>query len=545
MPIRKKTRFLLLSALAVTLLVVGWQFYKYYFVNRKLAQTVQEKTKGLYILHYDHLAFDEVAGMLHVRNIDIRPDTAVYRQLVKENKDPHMLLQIQVDSLDIARVKTPKALLNKELEGGKVEVTGARIRIMVRRFKKDSSVYNPTPDMATQLLGRLLKIAIDSVQIRDATVLIGSLDSSEIYFRGDKVSLLLSHLLIDSNAAKDSTTILFSRGLSLDCKKLELPTANKRYTIGIDSFRFTSMDNTVQAAQIKITPHLSEAAFAASIPIQKDRYDFSLRNIALRHIERKALWRKTIHADSLVIGESAFRIYRDISRPPDTTSKVGKYPQQQLMRLPFPVSIGKIILSHSFIEYKEKNGKSQSSGKVQFHGVRASIQNFTNRRADLRKDHRCIVNFHARFLDKAPLDARLVMLLGDPNGRFAIEGDLGGLDATALNPLTEPMALTRLDKGKIDHLQFAIRGTDSTGDGRVTFSYKDIKVSMLKKDKDQAGYDKKGLVSFFANFVLKNSSPAGAPDAKEVHFQRIPNKSMFNLIWKTLFTGVKKSVGVK
>ncbi|HEY4111089.1 hypothetical protein [Puia sp.] len=537
---------LLLSGLAVlVLLVVGWQVYKYYFVQRKLAQVVAEKTKGLYILHYDQLAFDEVAGMLHVKNIDIEPDTAVYQQMVRENKDPPLLLRIQVDALDIARVKTPKALLTKELEGGKVEVTRARIRIMVQHFKKDSAVYNPTPDLTKQLLGRLLKIAIDSVEIKDASIVVGSLDSSENYFRGNNVSLLLAHFFIDSSALKDSTTLLFSRGLTLTCKELDLPSGNKKYTIGTDSLRFTSTDNTLRVAQVKIRPRLSETAFAASFPIQKDRYDFSLKDIVLHHIDRKALWQKGIRADSLVIGESAFRIYRDISRPPDTTSKVGKYPQQLLMHVPFPLSIGKIIFAHSFIEYKEKNGKSNRSGRVQFHDARASIQNVTNRREDVKNDHRCIVDFHARFLNKAPINARLDLLLKDPKGRFTIEGDIGSLDAPSLNPLTEPMALTRLERGKINHLRFAIRGTDSAGYGQVTLSYEDIKVSLLKKDEGDAGFDKKDLASFLANLVVKNSSKSGKPAMKEVDFQRILNKSFFNLIWKTLFTGIKESVGMK
>ncbi|HWB90982.1 MAG TPA: hypothetical protein VG605_04000 [Puia sp.] len=546
MAIRKRNRLFLLSALAaIVLLVVAWQFYKYYFVHRKIARVLEEKTRGLYILHYDHLAFDEVAGMLHVENIDLRPDTAVYRQLVRENKEPHMLLQLQVDSLDITGVKTPRGLLAKELEGEKVEVSGARIRIMVQQFKKDSSVYNPAPDLKRQLLGRLLKIAIDSVQIKDATVLVGSLDSSETYFRGNKVSLLLSHLFIDSSARQDSTAILFSRDLALGCKALELPAGNKKYTVGVDSLRFTSTDNTLRVAQVKIEPRLSEAAFAASFPRQKDRYDFLLKNIALCHLDRKALWRKTIRADSLVIGESAFRVYRDISRPPDTTSKVGKYPQQQLMRLPFPLSIDKIVFTHSYIEYKEKNARSHSAGKVQFHDVRATIRHVTNRRSDLHNDRRCIVDFHARFLDKAPVNARLVMFLKDPKGRFTIDGGFGSLDARSLNPLTEPMGLTRLDHGQINHLKFAIRGTDSAGDGQVILSYRDVKVSMLKKDQDRAGFDKKRLASFFANLMVKNSSGPANRGPEEVHFQRILNKSMFNLIWKTLFTGIKKSIGMK
>jgi len=528
---------------AIVSLVIAWQLYKYQFAQRKLTQAVEKKTKELYMLHYAHLAFDEVTGMLHVKHIDIRPDTAVYQQMVRENKDPHMLLQIQVDALDIARVRTPKALLAKELEGGKIEVTGARIRIMVNHFTKDSAVYNPTPDLAKQLLGRLLKIAIDSVQINDATILVGNLDSSETYFHSNKVSLLLSHLRIDSSAQKDSNTILFSRDLSLDCKELALSTNNKKYTIGVDSLQFTSMDNTLHVAQVKITPRLSEAAFAASFPAQKDRYDFLLKNIVLRHLDRKALWHKTIRSDSLIIGESSFKVYRDISRPPDTTSKVGKYPQQQLMHLPFPLTIGNIIFTHSFIEYKEKNARSDRAGRLQFYDIHASIQNVTNRREDVQKDQQCIVNFHASLLNKAPIKAHLVMLLKDPKGRFHIDGDIGSLEAPSLNPLIEPMALARLDKGKINHLHFGIDGTDSTGRGRITLLYEDLKISMLKKEKGQL--DKKSLASFFANLVIKNSNRAEDPRTEEAHFQRILNKSFFNLIWKTLFTGIKQSVGMK
>ncbi|WP_431213622.1 hypothetical protein ACQ86N_01525 [Puia sp. P3] len=298
-------------------------------------------------------------------------------------------------------------------------------------------------------------------------------------------------------------------------------------------------------AQLRLQPRLSETAFAASLPVQKDRYDFVLKDIALHHIDRKELWRKSIRCDSLVIGESAFKIYRDMTRPPDTTSKVGKFPQQQLMRLPFPLSIRKVIFNHSFIEYKERNAKSRNSGRVQFHDARATIRNVTNIRKDIHEDNRCVLDFHARFLNKAPVDARLVMLLKDPKGRFTIDGGIGSLDVASLNPLTEPMALTRLEKGKIDHLQFSIRGTDSTGDGRVILTYRDLKVSLLKKDKDSIRYDKKGLVSLVANLVVKNSSRPDNPRAEEVHFQRLVNKSFFNLIWKTLFTGVKESVGMK
>ncbi|HEY4208121.1 MAG TPA: hypothetical protein VGM31_14955 [Puia sp.] len=546
MPAKKTKKSILLAALAViVLLVVGWQFYKYRLAHSKIAQAVKEKTKGLYILHYDDLTFDEVAGMLHVKNIDISPDTAVYHQMVREKKPPQVLLRIRVDSLDIARVKTPKALLTKQLEGGKVEVAGAHIHIMIHRFDKNTTVYNPAPDLAKQLLGSLLKIAVDSVQISNASILVSDLDSTAVYFTGNKVSLVLTHLLIDSSARKDSSTILFSRGLTLDCRELVLPSKNKKYMVGVSGLRFTSQDNSLHVAQVNITPRQSETAFAASFPMQKDRYHFQLQDITLHHIDRRALWRKTIQADSLVIGESIFKVYRDISRPPDTTSKVGKYPQQLLMHLPFPLTIGRVVFVHCFIEYKEKNGRSDSAGKLQFYHAGATIRNVTNREEEIRKDRRCIVDFHASLLDKTPVRAHLVLLLKDRKGRFTIDGDIGSIEAASLNPLTEPMGLARMEKGKINHLHFSIRAADSVGVGRITLLYEDLKISMLKKDKEKDRFDKKGLASLFANILIKNSNKADDPRTETAHFRRILNKSFFNLIWKTLFTGIKQSVGMK
>jgi len=77
--------------------------------------------------------------------------------------------------------------------------------------------------------------------------------------------------------------------------------------------------------------------------------------------------------------------------------------------------------------------------------------------------------------------------------------------------------------------------------------YHDLKISLLKKDKKENKYDKKGLASLAANFIMKNSNPEGdkAPRVADVHFNRILNKSFFNLIWKTIFTGVKETTGIK
>ena len=527
--------------------LIVWQFYKYRIVHQQLDKTLSNKSGGLYSIHYEGLVLDEVRGILHVKNITIVPDTAIYRQMTEEHRNPPALIRISIPALDILGVKTPKALLGKQIEGGKLLITNPAIVIELDHFSGDSTIYNPGKDLSKDLLGKLLKISLDSVEVAHAKVLVRDMGTKETTFSSDNVSFLLSDLLIDSIAIKDSSRILFSRNLDMSCNEIIFPTRNEKYRLHVEKLQFAGRENNFHIGRIGIVPQLSEAAFAGSSPVQKDRYDFEMEGITLRNVVREGLWHKQIRADSLIVNKSSFKVYRDLSYPRDTVSKVGRYPQQLLMRLHVPVNIKKMVFLHSFIEYKEKNAKSDSAGKLQFFDVSGTFSNVTNMKAAIDRNNECTLLFRAKLLDKTPVDARLVMLLKDPKGKFRIEGNIGGLDVVSLNGLTQPMGLTRMEKGKIDNLHFDLRATDSQGEGKLIMLYSDLKISLLKKDKKENKYDKKGLASLAANIFIKNSNPGKGenPRTAEMHFDRILDKSFFNLIWKTLFTGIKQTVGMK
>lgn len=535
---------------ATGVLILGlivWQFYKYKIANRSINQAVTENSGGLYTIHYEDLVIDEVGGSLHVKNIVIIPDTDVYNQMVREKKNPSVLLRLNIPKLDITGVKTPKTLLNKELEGGKIEILNPTIEIELSNLSNDTTVDDPGKDISKELLGKLLKIQADSIHVSGANLVVRNRETQKIAFKADNVSLLFTDLLIDSLTKNDTSRILFSRQLDIACDEIQLPSKNRKYRLHIEKLGFTSRHNTFHIGSIRLIPQLSETEFAASFPTQKDRYDFMLEGISLVNIDRGSLWHKRLVADSLIIEKSSFKIYRDISYPGDSISRVGKYPQQQLMKLPVPILIKRAIISRSFIEYKEKNAKSDSAGKVQFFDVYATIDHITNMKSAIAKDNKCTVLFRAKFLDKAPVDARLSLLLKDPSGKFSIEGNLGAIRAQSLNPLTQPMGLARMDEGNIEKLHFKLKATDSSSSGKLVILYNGIKISLLKKDKNENKYDKKGLASFAANILIKNSNPGGDGKTRtvDVHFRRALNKSFFNVIWKSIFVGVKQNVGLK
>jgi len=58
--------------------------------------------------------------------------------------------------------------------------------------------------------------------------------------------------------------------------------------------------------------------------------------------------------------------------------------------------------------------------------------------------------------------------------------------------------------------------------------------------------NKKHLTSFISNIVLKNENPHnGETRIGEVHHERDMNRSFYNLVWKSIFEGINKTIGNK
>jgi hypothetical protein len=89
-----------------------------------------------------------------------------------------------------------------------------------------------------------------------------------------------------------------------------------------------------------------------------------------------------------------------------------------------------------------------------------------------------------------------------------------------------------------------MEGNERSATGEVKFIYDHLKINILKKDDDTHQLKRKGLMSLFANVLaINDSNPPDNGKVKVVHTQytRDPKKSFFNLVWKTLFTGIKET----
>jgi len=558
---KKKTnpgrRRLIVVAIVIALIgagIGGWNYFKYRFIKHKVSNLLYKNTNGLYTVEYDSLSVDEVAGNLFITNLQLVPDTARYRELYNgRRKAPALLVGVTIPLLRISGVKTPKAVLNKEIEGGKITISNATIVVYHARSQSDSALNDTTrtpslQETCLQWLNKLHRVKADTLEVDNTTLSYVDFIDEAQRVKGAALSIHLYDILIDSASVADTSRMLFARQVTANMRKLTITDKKGFYHYTADSVGFSSAGRSLIIHHFRIVPLLGEDAMMRASGVQTDRFDFHCGELLFTHLGLPQLMNGALVADTLFIGQGRFNIYRDLSYPRSGKSMVGRFPHQTLMKLGLPYRLEKIVAKDAFIEYKERNPRSDSAGRVQFDHSTVVISRLTNIDSMLAKSNECMVYFNTRFLNMSSLKATIALKLKDTRGLFTVQGSLTGFDATRLNVLLRPMALAQAEKGWIRQLDFSLEGNDYTSHGKLVMLYDGLKVSVWKKDVQGKKLKEKKLVSLIANIMVKDANPGKkdtAPREATIDFKRLTNRSFFNLVWKSVLQGVKISLGVE
>jgi hypothetical protein len=313
-PSRRTPLFYIVIALVMGALLTGilfWQKIKYRLVNRQLQSAVSGKSEGLYQLSYKNLSIDEVAGNVSVEDVHLFTDSTRYAALVSQDSLPARI-DIRIPRLQISGVKTPKALLNKEIEAHAINIDSAVIEWSLEKKAGGPSRAKLAEDIYRQVLSKLQRVSADSLVLRKITFIIKDAETGKTRFKGDGFSCGLSDILMDSAHQQDSSRVFFAREIELSCSNLTLNSKDKQYKYLFSGLQYRSDRNRFHADRVLIEPQQSEEAFAAAHKYSIDRYHFLIEDLDIRNINRFALFNERLLADSLILGNSSFKIFRTI-----------------------------------------------------------------------------------------------------------------------------------------------------------------------------------------------------------------------------------------
>jgi hypothetical protein len=355
------------------------------------------------------------------------------------------------------------------------------------------------------------------------------------------ISIQINDVNADKIVQLEDHPMNFTKEAEVDVDHFSLQSKDKMYHFNFDGININSLQQALHIRSFKIIPSTSEKKFANSFRFQKDRFDLSLTGLTLKNIDMNSLVDKKIEAAELLIDKADARISRDLHKPLKEESKVGNYPSQLITKLDQPVDIKNVKIKNAFVEYRENQKTSDSVGVVKFTNASFDISNVTNIPEAIQKNNVLTISFAANALGAIPLKGNFKFLLGNKNGDFLVNANVKGFDAKVLNKVSVPMALVKITSGKINSIDFHFKGNNKRASGSFLMNYKDMKIDVLKRDDDSKEIKKRGLLSFAANLLVENKNSGKSVKAE---YDRNIYKSFFNLVWKTIFAGIKETLGV-
>lgn len=337
----------------------------------------------------------------------------------------------------------------------------------------------------------------------------------------------------------------YTREVELELSSLSIKSDDGHYNYKLNGIVMNSLRKELRVSTFSIVPFAGERAFANAFHFQKDRFDVDIEGIYLKNIDMNSLLQKELLASELEINHVSAKIYRDLNKPLEKKSKVGNYPSQMLMDVDHRINVKKATINSADVQYRETEINTGETGILPFANTRLNISNITNIAEEIKKNNTLNISFDSRLFGEIPINGSFIFLLDSKNGSFRTNGHVGEFDALKLNRVSVPMANIKINTGYINSIDFNFTGNNTRAGGDFVMKYKDLKVDVLKRDKNTNKLKKRGFLSLAANLIVLNNNP-DKNQLRKVNptFERDIYKSFFNLVWKTVFTGMKKTIGL-
>jgi hypothetical protein len=518
-------------------------------ITAELKGLVYTATDSLYRIEFSTIRTNWITGNASLYDVNIIPDTMVLKRQNRRLVGPNNVYTIRVKRLMI-RGFHPWTLYRKnklhinELLFIKPDITMANKQLPFNENKPPRPRSNPYAYISKYLA----ELRVSNINLRD--IKFKYINNNQALPVADSLSNLnitLKDWLIDSTSAEDPKRLYLLKDVVLNLNDYAYATPDSLYHIKMKKLEFRASTGRLKIDQFGVVPKYPEMEFGQQAGYAKDRYNLSLNQISLSGINFPLyLSTQELFAKDMNIDNGFLAVFNNNELPGKGLPKRGKFPHQLLQTLRGVVTVQKLKLNNIDISYSEYDKESKEKGILTFQNTRGEINNLTNSPKYKKINPVMGANLHSQFMDKGNLDINFKFHLIADNGFFSYQGSLKNMDGRILNKVTRPLGMLQIKSGFVDELSFNIRANENISAGTLDFRYHNLGVRILERAKDSERLVKKGWISFLANNLIINSANPGR-DGKfvraKINYTRAPTASFFSFLYKTLFQGIRHSIG--
>lgn len=528
-----------------------------YFANKlkpiikaELKDLVLNATDSLYTVEFSDLSLNLLTKGASLTDVKFIPDTNVFKRLISLKRAPNNVYYIRLKTLSIKNFHPKNLFKFKKLNVDLLLFDNPDVIMVNTQFdfneNKPTYLQKSPYDYISKYLHelRVNEISFRNVKFKyiNNNGKIPEIDSV------NKLNVTLKGWLIDRESDKDPSRLYALQDVMINLNDYSYATPDSLYHVNWKQFSFSSASGKLNVSNFNVVPRLPEMSFAKTAGYSKERYQISMNKIDLEGIDFPLYIKKReLYATQMSVTDGALAVFNNNELPARVKIKNGKYPHQILQQLKAPITVKLLNLANIDISYSEYDRDSKKKGTIVFKKTSGTLTNITNVAKIKTKRPYLFANMTTYMMGQGKLDVNFRFDLDAKDGAFSYSGALGNMDGPVLNRVTMPLGMVQIKRGLVKKLAFNIKANDQTAKGSVKFAYNDLSVALLKRNKEEDKLVKQGLMSLLANAMVINSSNPGRDGVlitAPVNYQRPETASFFSFIWRTLFVGIKYSVGV-
>lgn len=289
----------------------------------------------------------------------------------------------------------------------------------------------------------------------------------------------------------------------------------------------------IELNQFAMLPKLGRSQFIRTIPSEKDLYTIKAAQISMLGKSDFFSQKKFVDASAITIQSMDANIFR--SKIPKDDKTIKPMYSELLRRIKFPLTVREFNIKNSKLVYEEDTKKSDGPGKLIFTKFNLNAKNLNSNKIK-GNSTKIPISINCKFFDVSPMNIQWNIDTANLSDAFTIKGNISDLPATSVNTFVEPY-LKIQTRGEIQNIAFDFHGNKSELNGTFGMKHKNLNISVLK-----ATGEKDKLLSAVANILVRTNSKDFAENAIVDDVKRDPSKSFFNLFWKGIEEGLKKTL---
>lgn len=521
------------------------------FVNRFIEPILKDRihtliiqgSDSLYTYTLGKLKANFYGGNVEVENLQINIDSSRYRYLRDRNALPSLTMQLHLERGKIKGIGIFDLLFDRRIHIEEILSSKADIKLS-RHIHPHNEVSEHIP-LWKAIKPKIESIYVGKIKLEGIKLLYKNVDTSEsVKLQFDRCDASFDDIMVDSSASFDTTRVGFTKDIYLKFHDLKFRTSDSTYKMKAEWITYSSKQKRLEIDSFKLQPTLDKEDFYSAANRQTSLYYIEFAkakfiNTRLDHF----IHNDVIEADSVVFAKPSVKIYNDKTLPPDFESKIGKYPQEQLLKISSTINVKNISFSNADFQYTEKNEKTNQEGSFSFANLDFNAHNVTNDPKLITQNHFCLASFNGTVLGGSPFSLSIKFYLDSTNGKYDASGFVKNVSASQLNQLAVPLANVQINSFNLHDLQFNVSGQDWEAKSNVRMRYNNLAITVRKTDEETGETKTKKFITKILNrFVIWSDNPGGdgvERTASNVRVARLTTQSFFALMWKAIFAGMQ------